>query len=118
MRGWGLPDDGELDRVIVVSPHLDDAVLGCARFMAVHPGVTVVPVFAGNPEAYPEPMRTWDVQSGFAPGDDVFAEAGRLAAAASDPVTDVRGPAEYKRHIIEVFVQRGMARALEQAHAA
>ena len=72
MRSWGLPAAGELDRVVVVSPHLDDAVLGCARFMAVHPGVTVVTVFAGNPDAYPEPMRTWDVQSGFAPGDDVM----------------------------------------------
>jgi len=72
MRGWGLPHEGELDRVIVVSPHLDDAVLGCARFMAAHPGVTVVTVFAGNPETYPEPMRTWDAQSGFAPGDDVM----------------------------------------------
>ena len=72
MRGWGLADEGELDRVVVVSPHLDDAVLGCARFMAVHPGATVVTVFAGNPPAYPQPMRTWDVQSGFAPGDDVM----------------------------------------------
>jgi LmbE family N-acetylglucosaminyl deacetylase len=72
MRAWGLPEEGELDRVVVVSPHLDDAVLGCARFMAVHPGVTVVTVFAGNPESYPEPMRIWDVQSGFGPGDDVM----------------------------------------------
>jgi len=65
-----------------------------------------------------EPTDAEAVLAGATPGDDVFAEAGRLAAAASDPVTDVRGPAEYKRHIIEVFVQRGMARALEQAHAA
>ncbi|HEY5171339.1 MAG TPA: PIG-L family deacetylase, partial [Acidimicrobiia bacterium] len=72
MRAWGLPGDGELDRVVVVSPHLDDAVLGCARFLAVHPGATVVTVFAGNPDAYPEPMRLWDVQSGFGPGDDVM----------------------------------------------
>jgi LmbE family N-acetylglucosaminyl deacetylase len=72
MRSWGLPDDGELDRVVVVSPHLDDAVLGCARFLAVHPGATVVTVFAGNPDAYPEPMRLWDVQSGFGPDDDVM----------------------------------------------
>ena len=72
MRHWGLPDDGELERIVVVSPHLDDAVLGCGRFLAVHPGVTVVTVFAGNPPAYPEPMRLWDVQSGFAPGDDVM----------------------------------------------
>ena len=72
MRGWGLPEDGEMDRVVIVSPHLDDAVLGCARLMAAHPGVTVVTVFAGNPPAYPEPMRTWDVQSGFGPDDDVM----------------------------------------------
>jgi LmbE family N-acetylglucosaminyl deacetylase len=72
MRSWGLPEAGELDRVVVVSPHLDDAVLGCARFLAVHPGVTVVTVFAGNPESYPVPMRAWDVQSGFGPDDDVM----------------------------------------------
>lgn len=72
MRGWGLPEAGELERVVIVSPHLDDAVLGCARFMAVHPGVTVVTVFAGNPDAYPTPMRLWDVQSGFGPDDDVM----------------------------------------------
>ncbi len=72
MRGWGLPHDGELDRVVVVSPHLDDAVLSCARFMAVHPGSHVITVFAGNPPAYPDPMRLWDVQSGFEPGEDVM----------------------------------------------
>jgi LmbE family N-acetylglucosaminyl deacetylase len=72
MRVWGLPEPSELDRVVIVSPHLDDAVLGCGAFMAVHPGVTVVTVFAGNPPAYPDPMRLWDVQSGFGPGDDVM----------------------------------------------
>ena len=73
MREWGVPARGELGRVVIVSPHLDDAVLGCANFMAAHPGATVVTVFAGNPPAYPtDPMRKWDVQSGFAPGDDVM----------------------------------------------
>lgn len=73
MRSWGLPAPGELDRVVIVSPHLDDAVLGCGNFMAAHPGVCVVTVFAGNPPEYPtNPMRKWDVQSGFAPGDDVM----------------------------------------------
>ncbi len=73
MRQWGLPLDGELARVVVVSPHLDDAVLGCGTLLAANPGATVVTVFAGNPPAYPNPMRTWDVQGGFAPGDDVMA---------------------------------------------
>jgi carbon-monoxide dehydrogenase medium subunit len=55
---------------------------------------------------------------GQAPTDDVFAEAGRLAGEASNPATDVRGTAEYKRHVVEVFVRRGLARAAEMAGAA
>jgi LmbE family N-acetylglucosaminyl deacetylase len=73
MREWGSPVAGELDRIVVVSPHLDDAVLGTGRLLARHGEATVVTVFAGNPPAYPDPMRKWDVQSGFAPGDDVMA---------------------------------------------
>jgi LmbE family N-acetylglucosaminyl deacetylase len=72
MRQWGLPLDGELDRIVIISPHLDDAVLGCGQFMAARPGCTVVTVFAGNPPRYPDPMRVWDLQSGFGPHDDVM----------------------------------------------
>jgi carbon-monoxide dehydrogenase medium subunit len=56
--------------------------------------------------------------SGAEPGEVAFAEAGRLAAAACDPVSDVRGSAEYKRHIVQVYVKRGLARAVETARAA
>ena len=52
------------------------------------------------------------------PTEAAFAEAGRLAAEASSPVTDVRGSAEYKRHIVDVYVRRGLATALEKARAA
>ena len=51
---------------------------------------------------------------GASPGEDVFAEAGRLAAEASEPATDVRGSADYKRHVVDVFV-RGLAAAAEMA---
>jgi carbon-monoxide dehydrogenase medium subunit len=56
--------------------------------------------------------------AGAAPGDAAFAEAGRLAAEASDPVTDVRGSAEYKRHMVDVYVRRGLAAASLMASAA
>jgi LmbE family N-acetylglucosaminyl deacetylase len=72
MRRWGRVTAGELARPAIVSPHLDDAVLGCGQLMSAHPGAIVVTVFAGNPPRYPTPMRKWDVQSGFAPGDDVM----------------------------------------------
>jgi aerobic carbon-monoxide dehydrogenase medium subunit len=56
--------------------------------------------------------------AGTAPSDEAFAEAGRLAAAASNPVSDVRGPADYKRHMVEVYARRGLAHALETVTAA
>jgi carbon-monoxide dehydrogenase medium subunit len=55
---------------------------------------------------------------GAAPTEEAFAESGRLAAAAASPVADVRGSVEYKRHMVEVYVRRGLAHALETAGAA
>jgi len=53
--------------------------------------------------------------AGAEPGAGAFAEAARLAAAAAEPVDDVRGSAEYKREVVRVFVERGLARAHEIA---
>ena len=46
--------------------------------------------------------------------DDVFAEAGRRAAQACDPVTDVRGTAEYKRHLASELTIRTLRTAAER----
>lgn len=56
--------------------------------------------------------------AGAAPGDDAFAEAGRLAAEAARPVDDIRGSATYKRHVVDVYVRRGLSAAAEMAGAA
>ncbi|HQU27023.1 MAG TPA: PIG-L family deacetylase [Acidimicrobiales bacterium] len=46
-------EDLELPRpVVVLSPHLDDAVLSCAHALAASPGSIVVTVFAGAPEIH------------------------------------------------------------------
>jgi LmbE family N-acetylglucosaminyl deacetylase len=57
-------------RLVVVSPHLDDGVLGCSAMLAQHPGAVVVTVFAGRPPAS-TPLPPWDEAAGFRPGDDV-----------------------------------------------
>ena len=38
---WGLEEPGGLDRLLVISPHLDDAVLSCGALLLAHPGATV-----------------------------------------------------------------------------
>jgi carbon-monoxide dehydrogenase medium subunit len=52
---------------------------------------------------------------GQAPSEELFAEAGELAAQASDPKTDVRGSADFKRDVVRVFTRRGLAQAVAQA---
>ncbi|MGZ8630354.1 MAG: FAD binding domain-containing protein [Actinomycetota bacterium] len=59
-----------------------------------------------------------DALEGQAPSQELFAEAGRLAASASRPASDVRGSEAYKRHMVEVFVRRGLTTAAEMAGAA
>jgi len=68
---WGLVEPELLRRIVVVSPHLDDAVLGTSHLLLRHRGSTVVTVFAGRPARYPDPPGPWDAAGGFGAGDDV-----------------------------------------------
>jgi len=70
---WGLVDPGLLRRIVVVSPHFDDAVLGAAHVLSTYPGSTVITVLAGRPPAYPAEPSEWDADGGFVAGDDVVA---------------------------------------------
>ena len=54
-----------LGKAVVVSPHLDDAVLSCADLLVRNPGTLVVTVFAGAPDES-QPLTDWDRLCGFA----------------------------------------------------
>lgn len=53
--------------------------------------------------------------TGKLPGADAIAEAAQLAADESDPSSDLRGPAEYKRGLVRELTKRALNRALERA---
>jgi aerobic carbon-monoxide dehydrogenase medium subunit len=53
--------------------------------------------------------------AGNPPSAELFETAGRAAAAASKPVTDQRGSAEYKRHVSAVLTRRALSRAAARA---
>jgi LmbE family N-acetylglucosaminyl deacetylase len=86
---WGVLPDGVLDRVVLFSPHFDDAALGAAHFLFAHPGSAVVTVMGGPPPRYPDPPSEWDALGGFVAGDDVVAIR-REEDAAAMKVIDAR----------------------------
>jgi carbon-monoxide dehydrogenase medium subunit len=51
------------------------------------------------------------------PSEELYAEAGRIAAAASAPVEDQRGPVDYKRHLADELTRRVLRRSVERAGA-
>jgi LmbE family N-acetylglucosaminyl deacetylase len=50
--------------VLIVSPHLDDAVFSCGQLLVAHPGSVVVTVLAGTPSSA-QPLTGWDRETGF-----------------------------------------------------
>ncbi|XRQ04223.1 FAD binding domain-containing protein [Actinomadura welshii] len=58
-----------------------------------------------------------DVLRGAVPSEEVFAEAGRVAAEHCDPGSDQRGPADYKRHLAGELTTRALRRAYGRLQA-
>jgi carbon-monoxide dehydrogenase medium subunit len=69
-------------------------------------GVSAAPFAATDAEA---------VVNGNQPSDELFRRAGDAAAATSQPVSDVRGPADYKRAMVAELTVRSLRKALERA---
>ena len=70
---WGVLPPDTFERVLVFSPHFDDAAMGAGHLLLAHPGATVCTVFAGPPDRYPDEPTEWDALGGFHAGDDVVA---------------------------------------------
>jgi len=73
-----------------------DARVGLA---AVGPNTTGIPAIS-------EALR------GKAPSEDLYAQAGAIAAESCSPVTDLRGSVEYKRHLASELTKRALRRSV------
>ena len=58
---------------------------------------------------------TEELIKGKNPNDNIIEEAGRLSAADSEPMDDLRGSAEYKRALVDELTQRAIKLSLQRA---
>jgi aerobic carbon-monoxide dehydrogenase medium subunit len=77
-------------------------------------GAAGIALSAVNPRSV-RSTRAEEAVVGRPPSEESFAEAARLAADDSDPVSDLRGPADYKRHLARELTHRALRRAAERA---
>ena len=69
----------------------------------------------------PTPMRarqTEAVLEGKKAADETFGQAAEAAAAEAKPISDVRGSAEFRRHLVRVMMERCLWEATARARSA
>lgn len=64
-------------KVLVISPHYDDAVLCCGQFLAGRPDAVVCTVYGGFPKKPKKVTTPYDEKTGFANAEDAVAERRR-----------------------------------------
>lgn len=112
-EGRGGGDYIKLDRKIG-----DYATVGVATHLVLADDGTISQAGIGLTSVGPHNLKATaaeDLLVGEAPTEELFAEAAEAAAQITDPQSDVRGPAEYKKDLVRVYVRRGLANALAQA---
>jgi carbon-monoxide dehydrogenase medium subunit len=95
--------------------HLSFAQVAVLAVLALRNGVISAARLGVTGGRYRRPHETEAHLVGRVPEPAVFAEAGRLAAAAVDPLPEPNASAEYKSHAIGVLVQRVLMEAYEDS---
>ena len=96
---------------------LDIAVVGVASQLTLSDGVCKKARIALAAVA-PVPLRATEAEralEGQAVTPDRIAQAAELAVGAARPISDQRGSADFRRHLVRVLTRRTLTRALERA---
>jgi aerobic carbon-monoxide dehydrogenase medium subunit len=96
----------------------DYGIAGTAAHVVLDDSGRLARVGLGLTNAGPTPIRPVEAEqllTGQLPTEETLRAAAERAAAAADPVSDLRGPAEYKRAVTRTLTMRVLARAVERA---
>lgn len=96
----------------------DFAIVGVAAHLQLDGKGSVATAGIGLTNVGPTAIRARHAEEalrGRAPDDRAIAAAAEAAAAESQPMADLRGPAEYKRDVVRVLTTRALRRAVARA---
>ena len=97
---------------------MDIAVVGAGASVVLSADHAIVTARVALGAVGPTPLHVvtaGEALKGKAPSDESFAEAARLAQEAAHPITDMRGTAAQRRHLVGVLTRRALHGALERA---
>ena len=100
---------------------MDIAVVGCGSRVQLSAGADTIE-FAriGLGAVAPTPKYAQEASEWLAGkplNESTYAQAGELAKKVATPISDMRGTAEYRTHLVGVLVKRTLAKAVERAKA-
>lgn len=99
---------------------MDIAVAGVGASVVMDGG-TVTACRVALASVAPTPVLAAEAGAALAgkePSDDVLAEAAEAARAAARPISDMRGTAEYRTHLVGVLTTRALRNAIQRAKEA
>ncbi len=96
----------------------DYATVGVATHLELGDDGAISKAGIALTSVYPHNLKVTEAEHllvGSHPSDELFAEAAEIAKSACAPASDVRGSADYKKDVVRVFTERGLAASLAGA---
>lgn len=108
-----------MKKILLISPHFDDAVLSAGQFMADRPDAEVVTVFAGYPMMAERVKTPYDEKCGFENAQDAVAMRTRendqaLALLEATAINLEFPDSQYKSHTLNVTYVNDVAGRLQE----
>jgi carbon-monoxide dehydrogenase medium subunit len=98
---------------------MDIAVVGVAALVTLEPdGDLIREARIALGAVAPTPVRAPEAEAflaGQPPSNEAFERAAELALLAARPISDIRGSAAFRRHLVQVMTARCLRRAVERA---
>lgn len=113
------PRSGSQYQRFIPRNEMDIAVVGVGSWVRLNTkGDTIEEARIGLGAVAPTPLLAAEAGQSLAgqkPGEAAFQAAGALARKIAKPISDMRGPAEYRLHLVGVLVARTLAAAVQRA---